>query len=290
MAAALNWAVPAKTRSGGARNARSHKRLAHLLWIAAGLLCSACLAEQEPVATFSVVAAYPHDREAFTQGLVYADGFLYEGTGGYGTSNLRKVALESGSVLQQQDLPAAYFGEGITIFEGRIFQLTWQSQVGLVYEQASFALVDTFAYAFEGWGITNDGTRLIISDGTPVLHFFDPRTYQEISQLVVFSRDGPVFHLNELEYVQGEIYANVWQTDLIARIEPETGRVAGWIDLTGLLADTERDERVDVLNGIAYDALDDRLFVTGKLWPRLFEIRVVAQRTTSGRQRTVPCF
>jgi glutamine cyclotransferase len=276
MAAALTGAMRTVSGQGRARGPCLRNLLPQLLIAAAGLLLSACVIEQEPVATFQIVAEYPHDHEAFTQGLVFAGGFLYEGTGGYGSSSLRKVALASGSVLQRQDLPARYFGEGITIFEGQIIQLTWQSQVGFVYDQESFELIDTFSYAFEGWGITHDGSRLIISDGTPVLHFFDPATRKEISQIVVCDREGPVFNLNELEYVQGEIYANVWQTDRIARIDPDTGRVAGWIDLTGLLTVEDHDEQVDVLNGIAYDALDDRLFVTGKLWPRLFEITVMA--------------
>jgi len=277
MAAALTNAAGILSAPQPARGRlRLCQWLPRLLIAAAGLVLSACPREQEPIATFSLVAEYPHDQEAFTQGLVYDSGFLYEGTGGYGSSSLRRIVLSTGTILQEESLPARYFGEGITVFRGQIIQLTWQSQVGFVYDQESFALIATFSYPFEGWGITHDGTRLIISDGTPVLHFFDPQTYQEVSQLLVYSRDGPVFHLNELEYVQGEIYANVWQTDLIARIDPATGRVMGWIDLTGILAAHERDAPVDVLNGIAYDAPHDRLFVTGKLWPRLFEIRVVA--------------
>lgn len=225
--------------------------------------------------TYKIVNAYPHDRSAFTQGLVFENGALYEGTGLHGRSSLRRVELETGNVLQIQKLPGQLFGEGITIFGERIIQLTWQSGIGFVYDKNSFELLKEFHYSTEGWGITHDGKHLIMSDGTPTLRFLDPETLEEIGRIEVHDKDGPVTRLNELEYVRGEIYANVWQTDRIARIAPDTGEVIGWIELAGLLSPEDRSEPVDVLNGIAYDAENDRLFVTGKLWPRLFEIELI---------------
>lgn len=227
-----------------------------------------------PAYTYQVVNTYPHDPNAFTQGLIFEDGVLYEGTGLYGRSTLRKVELETGNVLQLRELPDQFFGEGVTLYDDRLIQLTWKSQVGFVYDKDSFALLQQFGYPTEGWGITHDGQRLIMSDGTPTLHFWDPETFEEIHQLQVYDNDGPVTRLNELEYIHGEIYANVWQTDRIARIDPQTGQVTGWIDLTGLLRPEDRTRPVDVLNGIAYDPENDRLFVTGKLWPKLFEIKL----------------
>ncbi|GIV85068.1 MAG: glutamine cyclotransferase [Candidatus Roseilinea sp.] len=224
--------------------------------------------------TYTVVGTYPHDPTAFTQGLVYADGVLYESTGLYGRSSLRRVALETGEVLQRHDLPAEYFGEGLTLFDGRLIQLTWQNHTGFVYDAASFALQQTWAYPTEGWGLTHDGAHLIMSDGSATLRFLDPTTFQVQREVLVTDGGRPVVRLNELEYVNGEVFANVWQTDRIARIDPKTGRVLGWIDLSGLLAPEER-RGADVLNGIAYDAQDGRLFVTGKLWPKLFEITLV---------------
>jgi glutamine cyclotransferase len=229
-----------------------------------------------PVYSYNIVHTYPHDRNAFTEGLVFEDGVLYEGTGLLGQSTLRRVELETGDILQIRELSAEFFGEGITIYGDKIIQLTWQSHVGFVYDKNSFELIQEFNYSTQGWGITHDGTRLIMSDGTSTLHFLDPQTFEEIGQLEVFDNDGPVTKLNELEYVQGEIYANVWQTDRIAIIAPETGRVVGWVDLRGLLTAEGRSEPVDVLNGIAYDAGTDRLFVTGKLWPKLFEIKLIS--------------
>jgi len=229
-----------------------------------------------PVYTYNITNTYPHDPDGFTQGLVFEDGVLYEGTGLYGQSTLRRVELETGDILQIRELSAEFFGEGITIYGNKIIQLTWQSNIGFVYDKNSFELLQEFNYSTEGWGITHDGTRLIMSDGTSTLHFLDPETFEEIGQLAVFDNNGPVTRLNELEYVQGEIYANVWQTDLVARIAPETGRVIGWIDLSGLLTAEDLSEPVDVLNGIAYDAEAARLFVTGKLWPKLFEIELIS--------------
>jgi glutaminyl-peptide cyclotransferase len=227
-----------------------------------------------PVYTYGIVNTYPHDRDAFTQGLVFEDGFLYEGTGLYGYSTLRRVDLETGAVLQVRELPQ-FFGEGITIYGDRIIQLTWQSNIGFVWNKNTFELLREFSYPTEGWGITHDGERLIMSDGTSKLYFLDPQSFEEVGRLDVFDNDGPVTRLNELEYIKGEIYANVWQTDRIARIAPETGQVVGWVDLEGLLTEEDRLEHIDVLNGIAYDSENDRLFVTGKLWPKLFEIELV---------------
>ena len=227
--------------------------------------------------TYEVINTYPHDRNAFTQGLVYEDDVLYEGTGLKGRSSLREVELETGKVLQKLDLVAQYFGEGITIWGDEIIPLTWQSHVGFVYDKDSFELLHEFSYPTEGWGITHDSKRLIMSDGTSTLHFLDPETLEEIGSIQVFDGNGPLVRLNELEYINGEVYANIWQTDLITRIELDTGRVTGWIDLTGLLSTEDLTQSVDVLNGIAYDAEHDRLFVTGKLWPKLFEIRLIPQ-------------
>jgi glutamine cyclotransferase len=231
--------------------------------------------EAVPVYTYKTINTYPHDPNAYTQGLVFEDGILYEGTGLRGRSTLRKVVLETGDVWQLYALPAQFFGEGVTVFGDRIIQLTWQSNVGFVYDKNSFALLQEFHYPTEGWGLTHDGERLIMSDGTPTLHFLDPETLEEIGRIEVYDQDSPVPKLNELEYIQGEIYANVWQTDRIARIDPHTGQVVGWIDLSGLLSPEDYSQPLDVLNGIAYDSKNDRLFVTGKLWPKLFEIELV---------------
>ena len=227
-----------------------------------------------PVAGYRVVHVFPHDPQAFTQGLVYLDGVLYEGTGLNGRSSIRKVKIENGEVLQLQKVDPQYFGEGIAVVGDTIFELTWQSGIGFLYDRASFQRKGTFTYRGEGWGLTFDGKRLIMSDGSALLQFLDPATQKVISRLEVRDGGSPVLNLNELEYVKGEIFANVWQTNRIARISPKTGRVTGWIDLTGLLSAREA-EGTDVMNGIAYDAARDRLFVTGKLWPKVFEIRIV---------------
>jgi glutamine cyclotransferase len=241
----------------------------------AGRLPEPQRARPAPVAGYQVVRTYPHDRAAFTQGLVFHDGFLYEGTGLNGQSSLRKVRLESGEVVQIHRLEPHLFGEGIAVWGNSIAQLTWQGGVGFVYDRETFARTRTFSYQGEGWGLAFDGTRLIMSDGTPFLRFLDPSSMKETRRIEV--RDGgiPVDDLNELEVVKGEILANVWQKDRIARIAPATGQVTGWIDLRGLLSRREA-VGVDVLNGIAYDAAADRLFVTGKLWPKIFEIKVVS--------------
>ena len=227
-----------------------------------------------PTYGYRVVRSYPHDPQAFTQGLVYLEGVLYEGTGLKGRSSIRKVKLENGEVLQIRNVDERYFGEGIVVWQRNLIQLTWQSEVGFVYDRDTFEQARTFTYQGEGWGLTHDGSRLIMSDGTPYLRFLDPATLKPTGKLPV--RDGNVLvdELNELEMVKGEIFANVWPTERIARISPKTGRVTGWIDLRGLLSPAEAAQ-ADVMNGIAYDAVGDRLFVTGKLWPRLFEIQIV---------------
>lgn len=229
-----------------------------------------------PVYGYEIVNTYPHDRAAFTQGLVFDNGILYEGTGLYGKSTLRKVDLETGDVQQIYELPAQYFGEGITIFGDRLIQLTWKSRTGFIYDRDSFKLTGDFTYATEGWGITHDGERLIMSDGTSTLYFLDPETFHVIGHIEVKHSDMPVDRLNELEYIDGQVYANVWQTDNIAVIDLDTGQLTAWLDLSGLLPPQDHSTPVDVLNGIAYDAANDRLFVTGKLWPWLFEIKLKA--------------
>lgn len=227
-----------------------------------------------PLLTYEVVRAFPHDPAAFTQGLLYLEGDLLESTGRYGASSLRRVDIESGTVLQRTDLPANRFGEGIAVVGDEVVQLTWQAREGYVYDLDSFEREDTVTYPTEGWGLTSDGTRFVMSDGTSTLYFRDASTFAERGRVEVRDEDGPVTRLNELEWVDGEVYANVWQTDSIARIDPDTGLVLGWIDLTGLLPDSVRTGGEDVLNGIAWDAEGGRLFVTGKLWPRLYEIRL----------------
>jgi glutamine cyclotransferase len=226
-----------------------------------------------PVAGYQLVRSFPHDPEAFTQGLVYVDGVLYESTGLNGQSGIRKVKLETGEVTQIQPLDSRYFGEGIAVVGDRVVQLTWQSGIGFVYDRHTFQRQRTFTYEGEGWGLTYDGTRLIMSDGTSRLRFLDPETFKETGRLEVRDRGTPVERLNELEMVKGEIFANVWETQRIVRIAPATGEVLGWIEMRGLLTPGEAS-RVDVMNGIAYDAKNDRLFVTGKRWPKLFEVRV----------------
>jgi len=236
---------------------------------------------ETPVYRYRVLATYPHDQTAFTQGLVYTDGILYEGTGLYGGSSLRRVELETGEVLQNYTVPDQYFGEGIALHGERILQLTWrplaagQDTIGFVYDRDSFEVLDTFTYPTEGWGLTHNGTRFIMSDGTATLHFWDLETLEEIGQVQVHDEKGPVPCLNELEYIQGQVYANVWQTDYVAVIDPATGSVTAWIDMAGLLESAGPAPSADVLNGIAYDVEGDRLFVTGKWWPWLFEIELI---------------
>ncbi len=232
------------------------------------------VAAETPTYGYRVLAVYPHDANAFTQGLVYDGGDLYESTGLRQRSSVRRVDLETGQVLQMRSLADTYFGEGLTLFQNRLYQLTWQSHIGFIYDPTTFDLLNVFHYPTEGWGLTHNGKELIMSDGTPTLYFLDPVSLQPVRQISVKDEKGPVWRLNELEYIEGEIYANVWQTDRIARIDPTTGRVIAWIDLSGLLPPEDRIG-ADVLNGIAWDAENQRLFVTGKLWPKLFQIELV---------------
>jgi glutamine cyclotransferase len=226
---------------------------------------------------YRVVHAYPHDPQAFTQGLVYVDGFLYESTGLNGQSTLRKEDLETGRVLKEVRLPSQYFAEGLTNWGSTLVQLTWHSHVAFVYDRASFRQLRTIHYPWEGWGLTQDGKHLILSDGSDTIRFLNPRTFAQVRSIRVSDHGAPVKELNELEYIHGEIYANVWTTNKVARISPMTGKVLGWIDLAGILPQMFIRRRGEVLNGIAYDAAGKRLLVTGKLWPRLYEIRVVPE-------------
>ena len=226
-----------------------------------------------------MVHAYPHDSKAFTQGLIFVDGHLYESTGLNGRSSIRMVDLASGTVLQKYDMPVEYFGEGLTDWGGSLIQLTWKAHKAFVYDRFSFSVLKTFPYEGEGWGLTHDGTRLIMSDGTAYLRFLDPKSFVETGRIHVTDAAGrAIEELNELEYIRGEIYANVWGTDEILRISPRTGKVLGWIDLSGIIDKRELSDPDAVLNGIAYDAKGDRIFVTGKLWPKLFEIKVQARQ------------
>jgi glutamine cyclotransferase len=227
-----------------------------------------------PVYTYEVVNTWPHDWNAFTQGLVFYDKYLYESTGQHGASTLRKVELKTGKVKKKFDVPADFFAEGMTIFQDRAYQLTWQSHKGFIYNLKSFERVGDFSYETEGWGLTHDEKYLIMSDGSNQLRFLDPADFHVVRTINVFDHRQPLRELNELEYVKGEIYANIWHSDKIVRIDPATGSIKGWIDLTGLRPPDVGDDPDNVLNGIAYDEKDDRLFVTGKRWTKLFEIRL----------------
>jgi len=247
-------------------------------WLASSSVPKLLAQKAAPVDTFRVVKTYPHDAAAYTQGLIYREGFLFESTGLNRQSTLRRVKLETGEVVQQHRLDTAYFAEGLAEWNGQLVQLTWRSNIAFVYDLGSFALRRTFGYTGEGWGLTRDRERFILSDGTEQLRFLDPDTFREVRRVAVADGGVPVRDLNELEYVRGEVFANVWHTDRIARISPESGRVVGWIDLRGLMSIGYRLDSEAVLNGIAYDAANNRLFVTGKRWPRLFEIEVVPRK------------
>lgn len=243
---------------------------------------SFALTETIPVYTYQVIREYPHDENAFTEGLVLENGVLYEGTGLYGHSTLRKIELANGKILQIHYLPGKYFGEGITIYQDKIIQLTWESYIGFVYDKFNFELIKEFNYyPYEGWGLTYDGSYLIMSDGTSILHFFDPETFQEVKKLEVSANGVKVNKINELEYIHGEIYANIWLTDYIAKINPLTGQVVGWIDLKDIFKRGRDNATEDVLNGIAYDEENDELLVTGKFWPKLFGIKLKCQEEKS---------
>jgi glutaminyl-peptide cyclotransferase len=224
--------------------------------------------------SYEVVNSYPHDPTSFTQGLVWADGGFYESTGQYGESKLRRLEFPTGKVLKQNRLDPELFGEGLALVDTRLIQLTWQSHRGFVYDKDSFKLLQEFKYDTEGWGLTFDGTNLILSDGSSDLFFLDPQTFKPIRKLGITMNGQPVTELNELEYIDGEIWSNVWQTDLILRINPATGQVASFLNLKGILAPSDRKGSENVLNGIAYDREQKRIFITGKLWPRIFEIKI----------------
>ena len=250
-----------------------------LLIVASALAIAACSPSTEagsiPEYGYEIVHTYHHDPMAFTQGLFYLNGYLYEGTGLEEQSSIRKVKLETGEVVERRDLPGQYFGEGIVNWKDRLLELTWTTHVGFVYDLLSFQPKGQFQYPGEGWGLTQDGKRIIMSDGSPQLRFWDPETLKELGRVTVTADGEPVKNLNELEWVKGEVYANIWQTERIARINPSNGKVVGWIDCHNLLNPADRTDETDVLNGIAYDAKGERLFVTGKKWPKLFEIKLV---------------
>jgi glutaminyl-peptide cyclotransferase len=246
-----------------------------LLWVTAAFGQSV---RHAPEYSFKIIHQFPHDASAFTQGLAYQDGYFYEGTGLNGKSSLRQVEVQTGTVVKKVDLPAEYFGEGITVFKNEIVQLTWQSHAGFVYNLKDFHQISQFSFAGEGWGLATDGRQLYLSDGTSEIRVLDPGTFAEKRRIKVRDDTTPVTELNELEFVDGQIWANVWMTDRIARISPVTGKVVGWIDLKGLLSPIYSLPPEAVLNGIAYDGPKKRLFVTGKLWPAVFEIRVVTKK------------
>jgi glutamine cyclotransferase len=257
--------------------------LTFALWI---FCCALTARAAIPVYDAEIVHTYPHDAQAFTEGLFYLKGFLYESTGLEQHSSIRKVQIETGKVVQKIDIPAEYFGEGIVNWQGRLISLTWKSQVGFVYDLATLKKQGQFSYSGEGWALTQDGKRIIMSDGTPQLRFLDPKTLRETGRLQVTLDGKPLQNVNELEWVKGEIFANVWQTNWIVRIDPDSGNVIGMINLAGLLSPADQiPGQTDVLNGIAYDAKGDRLFVTGKNWPKLFEIRLRARMEAA---RSVP--
>ncbi len=243
------------------------------------ILILSCRNSNNPTAptfySYEVINTFEHDPNAFTQGLVWENGVLYEGTGLPGHSTLRKVELGTGKVLQKYELPDEFFAEGITIFEDKIIQLTYRSKVGFVYDKKTFKLLREFNYPHEGWGLTHDGKNLIVSDGTPTLYFLDPETFKQISTISVYNKNNRLWGINELEYIDGRIYGNIWPTNRIAIIEPQTGRVTGLVDMTGLLKGQKITRQTDVLNGIAYDPANRRLFVTGKFWPKLYQIKLI---------------
>jgi len=227
-----------------------------------------------PLQKIRVVRSYPHDPQAFTQGLLFDGGFLYESTGREGFSSVRKVDLDTGAILKISRLTPDYFGEGLALFEKRLIQLTWLNGKGFVYEKETLRLIEEFAFDPEGWGLTCDGKKLVLSDGTAELRFLDPATFKEVGRLAVTDGGRPVLNLNELEFVRGEILANIWMKSVIARIDPVSGRVKAWLDLEPVVREIDSGDTDAVLNGIAYDAKGDRLFVTGKLWPKIYEIRI----------------
>ena len=223
---------------------------------------------------YKVINSYPHDRESFIQGLVYDKGVLFEGTGQKTGSSLREVELQTGKVIRQHNLDASLFGEGIALYRNRIYQVTWENKVGFVYEKSTFKVINKIYYPTQGWGLTTIDDKIVMSDGTNVLYFFEPETFTVVSRIEVYDNEKKVDQLNELEYINGAIWANIWMTDLIARIDPISGKVLAYIDLNGILPESERKADTDVLNGVAYDQVGNRIFVTGKKWPKLYEIRL----------------
>lgn len=258
-------------------------RSAVFLFLLAMAGCSASDARDVQTAGYKVVRAYPHDPAAFTEGLLWLDGKLYESTGLNGRSDIREVRLDDGEVLRKVTVPATYFGEGIVDWGDEIISLTWQNEIGFRWNRADFRQTGSFRYPGEGWALTRDKTNIYMSDGTAQIRVLDPKTMAETKRIDVTDQGVPVVRLNELEWVNGEILANVWMTPRIARIDPATGKVKGWIDLTDLVAETAPPDPDAVLNGIAYDPAGDRLFVTGKNWPKLFEIDLVPASGKSGR-------
>jgi glutamine cyclotransferase len=227
-----------------------------------------------PVYGYRIVHSYPHDVKAFTEGLVFFDDALYESTGLTGESSLRRVDLASGAIVQLRMLDPDLFGEGLALINGRLVQLTWKNQRGLVYDVDTFELLTEFTYPTEGWGLASDGQRLVMSDGTATLRFLDPVSFEETGHITVRAGGNPVLNINELEFVEGRLFANIWKTNWAAIIDPDSGATTGWVNLEGLLSEKDRQQPVDVLNGIAYDSQSGRLFVTGKFWPKVFEIAI----------------
>ncbi|SJZ95447.1 glutaminyl-peptide cyclotransferase [Selenihalanaerobacter shriftii] len=224
---------------------------------------------------YKIVNTFPHEQNAFTQGLVYKDGYLYEGTGLKGYSSLRQTELETGEIVKQNRLPRKYFGEGITIFKGKIFQLTWKSGICFVYNK-DFKLIKKFKYPYQGWGITQNNNSLIMSDGTDNIYFLNPDNFERYKKIKITLNNKSITNINELEYIKGEIYANIWRTNYIVKINPDTGNVTAIIDLNGIINPNDYDYNLNVLNGIAYDGVNNRLFITGKLWPLIFEIEIIS--------------
>jgi glutamine cyclotransferase len=256
-----------------------NKIYAQALLLSLSALLPAIASAALPTYDFKVVRSYPHDTQAFTEGLLYRDGVLYESTGLNGKSSIRKVDLASGQVLQSKDIPPQYFGEGLTAWGDTLVGLTWQTQTGFVFDLKTFELKSQFAYPGEGWGLTHNGKELIMSDGTSTLRFLDPKTFLEVRRVKVTADGIAVDQLNELEVVEGEIYANIWHTNTIARIDPATGRITGWIDFSKLYPDAGKGYNSEnVMNGIAYDAEKKRLFVTGKLWPKIYEVKITPRK------------
>jgi glutamine cyclotransferase len=236
-----------------------------------------------PTYTYEVVATYPHDVKSFTEGFQFDGGFIYEGTGMEARSYIRKYDLKSGKVIKEVKLPDYYFGEGIILLGGKIYELTYTSQIGFIYDAKTFAKIDSFTYQGEGWGMTTDGTNLIFSNGSNKLQYLDPNNHQVVKTLEVFEGENPLMQINELEYIKGQIFANIWRADRIVIIDPASGKVTGTIDMRGLLSPSEQTRETDVLNGIAYDAKNDRIFVTGKNWPKIFEIKIKKKELAAAR-------